>query len=264
MLNADGAWNRLIRFIYDEGETVYPRGKETREVLGYQTVIDMQFPIVTNPVRKLGYKFQAAEAAWILSGNEDVASIKPFSRSIENFSDDGVTFFGAYGPKISAQLHYVRDCLIIDNDSRQAVINIWRENPPKTKDVPCTTTVQFLIRDGKLHCVDTMRSSDAWLGWPYDVFNFSMLSAALILMLRDYYPGLELGSLTLTAGSQHLYATDFPGVVRVITEPVKRQPYQGLDRLQERFHSANQLLCGLWDAARGDGALAWAQRDWVR
>lgn len=211
-LDADSSWLRTVQRVMSEGEDASPRGKLTREVLGCQSVIDMSQPVVTNVGRNTpGYfAFMLAEAVWILSGDNRVSSIQPYSKMIKRFSDDGRHFGGAYGPKIVDQLSYVTEALCKDPSSRQAYINIWRERPGDTKDVPCTLGAQFLIRDDRLHCFDTMRSSDIWLGWPFDVFNFSMLAHYIILLIRERGgPALKPGKLWFTAGSQHAYATDW-------------------------------------------------------
>lgn len=168
----------------------------------------MYAPVVTVAARKLGYKFMAAEAAWILTGDNRVATIAPYSSRIREFSDDGVRFFGAYGPPVRDQLGHVIRALRDDDMSRQAVLTIWRPNPPQTKDVPCTVALQWMIREGQLHCFASMRSSDAWLGWPYDVVNFSVISRAVQLELSGLSSVLFLGNLYLTAASQHLYDRD--------------------------------------------------------
>jgi thymidylate synthase len=258
---ADQVWLNLLDRINRTGEPHSPRGQATREILGHQTRVDMRFPIVTNPDRKMGYKFMAAEAAWILSGDDRVSTISPFSRAISKFSDNGETFFGAYGPKIIDQLAYIVKTLEHDPDSRQAVINIWRENPGKSKDIPCSISVQFLIRNNKLHCQYTMRSSDAWLGWVYDVFNFSMLSGVVLLGLGDIYPQLKLGTLTLTAGSQHLYDRDRDGYSAVLTGSRERWRYFPFNP-RAQFRHGNHLVSVLWDAAHGCGALQLAQTGW--
>jgi thymidylate synthase len=169
--------------------------------------------ILTCPGRKLGYRFQAAEAWWILSGDDRVESIAPYSKTITQFSDDGKVFFGAYGPKVVNQLSYVVAKLDQDPQSRQAVINIWREDPPATRDYPCTLSLQLLMRAGEIHCIASMRSSDAWLGWPYDVFNFSCISLAVALSL-DSRP--KLGRLFLTVGSQHIYERNIDAVSKIL------------------------------------------------
>lgn len=203
--NGNTTWLAMLEQVFEQGERSAPRGKPILECLATTAQVDMTAPVVVNPLRKLGYRFMAAEAWWIASGRSDVASIAPYGKHIADFSDDGVTFFGAYGPKAKPQMSYVVEKLLEDRDSRQAVINIWRECPPRTKDVPCTTTVQWMIRGGKLHCIDTMRSNDMWLGFPYDIFNFSMLSACLALRLREVGVKVDLGQLYLRAGSCHLY-----------------------------------------------------------
>jgi thymidylate synthase len=167
--------------------------------------------------RKLSYQFMAAEAFWILSGDDTVAGIAPWNQAISKFSDNGVEFFGAYGPKIAGQLDYVVNTLVNDPDSRQAGLTIWRENPPQTRDVPCTIAVFFSIRGGKLHASVFMRSSDAWLGLPYDVFNFSMLSHLVCCRLNHALnltptEGVTPGDLHLMMASSHLYARDLDHV----------------------------------------------------
>lgn len=213
MINsANNVWQKVIADILCNGDVVHPRqggigAGETLELLGYSSKIDMRYPVITIPERKLSHAFMQAEAYWILSADNRVETIAAHAPSIAKFSDDGETFFGAYGPRIDEQIMYVINTLVRDPSSRQAVMTIWRQNPPKSKDIPCTAAVQWFIRDGRLHCVDTMRSSDVWLGWPYDVFNFSALSFMLLLYLRSRHDmHLGLGSLWLNAGSQHLYA----------------------------------------------------------
>jgi len=206
---ATNAWLDLIAKITASGQIHKPRNLPIREIVGNQVKFDMKYPIALTKARNLNYKFMAAEAWWMLSGRNDTASIGEYCKAILKFSDDGKTFFGAYGPKISSQIDYVVSKLKQDHESRQAVINIWRENPPETKDTPCTISAQWLIRNGELHCIDTMRSNDAWLGFPYDVFNFSMLSWHIVNELqKDGFNDLKLGTFTLNAGSHHLYEPD--------------------------------------------------------
>lgn len=216
-MNVNGVWADMLRNLVYLGEVHAPRGQLTRELLGYQTTIGMSAPVLTVRERRLGYKFMPAEAAWILSGDNTVAAIAPFSKEIARFSDDGYSFFGAYGPRFIDQAGYVVEVFRNDLDTRQAVVTLWREQPRRTKDVPCTVALQWLIRNGLLHCAATMRSSDAWLGWPYDVFNFSMMSAFIALRLRVAgVTAVSLGRLTLTAGSQHLYERDVLAAKEII------------------------------------------------
>lgn len=206
----DSALKTAYNTILKSGQFSQPRGKPVCEIVGARIGFDMRFPLVTIPSREIGHRFYAAEAYWILSGRNDLQYFMdrnmPF---IWQFSDDGVFYAGAYGPRVVEQLTYVCDALANDRDTRQAVIEVWRPNPRPSRDIPCTIAYQFLARDGKLHCVQYMRSSDAWLGYPYDAFNATMLTAYILLLMRRRDPGgagkLELGTHTLMAGSFHLY-----------------------------------------------------------
>ena len=204
-VSINGAWRHKLMDVYNDGETVNVRGTTSLELLHSSLRVNMQKPILSIHQRDLGYRFMLAEAWWILSGRNDVASIEPYSPIIKNFSDDGIWFQGAYGPKLVDQLSYIVSTLAEDNYSRQAVATIWNRNPRASKDHSCTVSIQWMIRNGKLHCFDTMRSSDIWLGVPYDVFNFSMYSLYVALALRDKGVIVELGDLHLCAASQHLY-----------------------------------------------------------
>jgi len=124
--NVNATWIQGLYHIA-MGQEVGPRGHMTREVLAAQTKIPMKSPVLTVRERKLGYKFMAAEAAWILSGDNRVATIEPYSKVIAQFSDDGERFFGSYGPKVVDQISYVVDKLIEDESTRHGLINIWRE-----------------------------------------------------------------------------------------------------------------------------------------
>ncbi len=213
-------WIGLLRQIMAAGNRVKPRGNTTLELLGCQSIISMANPVVLVAERKLGYHFMAAEAAWIMSGDNQVKTMAPYSKEIAKFSDDGERFFGAYGPKVIDQLSYIIQTLRKDPDSRQAVMTIWRPTPPQTKDVPCTISAQWLIRDRRLHCSMNMRSSDAWLGVPYDWFNFSMLSLGILVSLNNYMDQnslYELGYLYFYAASQHLYEDNFDAASRIVS-----------------------------------------------
>lgn len=277
---ANDAWLDLLQCIVSSGAESRPRGLLIKELLCKTTVVDMREPIVTVKARKLGYCFMAVEAWMIITGRNDVASIKPYSPHIASFSDDGYRFDGAYGPRVVDQLRYVVDALSRDPDSRQAVIEIWRPNPRDSRDVPCTLTIQWMIRDGRLHCLDTMRSSDAWLGWPYDVFNFSALSLYILLMLKersavtvqhiDLMAKLQLGDLYLTAGSSHLYvdpkvdgATNIPYCIKDVEKilspgtsekwfgettkynPLRIEEFKSPNHLVEHLNSCKQKICTL-------------------
>lgn len=256
MTTANEAWVGLLEKILNNGTYESPRGLKTMEIIGCQTVFNMETPVVTIKHRQLGYKFLAAEAWWILRGSNRVDEIKPYSKMIEKFSDDGLTFKGAYGPKVMDQIPYIAETLIKDPSSRQAVLTIWRERPGPTKDVPCTVSAQWFIRrDGQfdvLHCVLNMRSSDAWLGVPYDWFNFSMISAFIVAYIQEAkvktdpslkgcIPPLALGKMYFNAGSQHLYEQHWEPAKNCVFDPTEAFKYAPFD-YSEWQHSPFDLV----------------------
>lgn len=206
---ASCVWLTTVNKLLDSNLITNPRGFKIKELLNHHTEVDMKYPIVTVKERKLGYKFMFREAWWIMDGRNSVETITQFSKAIKNFSNDGYHFDGAYGPRVVDQIRYIVDTLAKDQDSRQAVLTIWRANPRDSKDIPCTVSIQWLIRNNTIYCIDNMRSSDIWLGWPYDIFNFTMLTGYIMLLLRERgIDNLKLGSIYLNAGSQHLYESN--------------------------------------------------------
>jgi thymidylate synthase len=205
-------WLRTVKLIRDTGMVYAPRGLKILEVPHGSVAVDMHYPVLTLPGRKLGYRFMAAEAAWILSGSDRLDEILPWSRRMADFSDDGATLRGAYGPRFVSQLDWVVAKLLADPDTRQATMTLWTPRPAASKDVPCTVALDFKLRDGRLNLHAFMRSSDAWLGLPYDVFSFTMMAARVLgtFVARggNTYGGLDLGTLYLTAASSHLYLPD--------------------------------------------------------
>ena len=246
MNHANEVYRNLLDEVEDRGFGADPRGMFTKEIIGHTTRCDMSSPIVTIPERELGYKFMFAEAHWILSGDNRVSTIKPYSNVIKRFSDDGVFYFGAYGPKVVDQLPYICKALNDDIDTRQACINIWREKPPVSKDVPCTLSLQFLVRRGTLYVIANMRSNDVWLGWPYDNFNFSMIGLSVCLLMKEIHgKDLKLGMLTNNAGSRHLYKENFEKAFKVVDSKeignsyptFKPENFNNFEDLKYRLHA---------------------------
>lgn len=205
----DELYKRTLHRIMAYGETTYPRGFTCREISPCQTVLTKpQLNVLVNPLRKASKAFMAAELLWILQGRYDVEMISFYNSKIKEFSDDGKTFFGAYGPKIISQLPYIVTTLSSDPWSRQAIINIWRESPAKTRDVPCTISLQFIRRPlNELRLYASMRSQDIWLGFPYDVHNFTCIQMLIASLL-----GIKPGLFVLNQGSLHAYDQDYKNI----------------------------------------------------
>ncbi|MCW5658873.1 MAG: thymidylate synthase [Burkholderiaceae bacterium] len=147
------------------------------------------------------------EWLWYLSGHNRLDFIKYYLPHYKDLTDDGTTIHGGYGPRLfgprqAGQIKRVISLLKKKPDSRQAVVQIFRGDDliGNHKDVPCTCTLQFMIRSKRLHLLTTMRSNDAYIGLPHDVFAFTMLQE---LVARSV--DVELGLYKHFVGSFHLY-----------------------------------------------------------
>ncbi len=254
------AWSHLLNRIMTMGEEVSPRGKLTKELRQETLMVDMRRPVLTDPRRKLSYIGLAAEAYWILSGSDQLADLVPYLPRYQQFSDDGVTLNGAYGPRVAAQLGYVVEKLRSDPDTRQATLTLWERNPLPSKDIPCTVVMDFKLRSGKLNLHVFMRSSDAWLGIPYDVFSFAMV-AHLVCCRLNFPPPIngyvEPGMLYLTAASSHLYEENWLMALRCAgpEHDVSQYPTP-----ETTWTNARQLMVRLGElrqSAKGDRLRWW-------
>lgn len=226
--------------------TCAPRKMKIFEFVNHTFKVDMDCPIITLKGRDLNYRFMFGEAAWILDGRNDLKTIEYYMKGIKRFSDDGVTFFGAYGPKIITQVSYIVDSLKKDIDTRQAVLTIWRENPRSSKDIPCTVAMQFLIRkrgeQNYLDCITTMRSNDIWLGTPYDAFNFSSIAFYIACRLKQLEVDVLLGRLYINAGSRHLYESDLKKAQMVRADVRTYDCWFSYNDLIDRYKSRPETL----------------------
>lgn len=262
--SATQAWLYAIDLTIATGDHIAPRGQLTRELLSARYTLDMRLPVVDVPARGLNYKFAAAEAYWILSGSNRLAEITSYNARMSEFSDDGVTLFGAYGPRIQSQLPYVVDKLREDAHTRQAGLTIWREFPPKTKDTPCTVAMWFQLRRGKLVMHVFMRSSDLWLGFPYDVFSFSMVAHQVCCRLNATHETdepIEPSALHLTAASSHLYETNFEDAKLCASHQPQRTSHKTPRRLFLDETVLLEYMKQLRATSRGDTLRWWEQGD---
>jgi thymidylate synthase len=203
-------------------------------------LLDPRACFLLNPVRRASPSYAAAELLWYLSGSQLIAPMVAYAPQYVRFSDDGITAYGAYGHRLgydpsfrhavaqhepelfaawnnhqrvhgtplrpSNQLDSIMMLLSEKSESRQAVVSLWRGSDlvnaqmGDRKDLPCTLTLQFLVRDGKLNLIVNMRSNDIWLGLPYDIWCWCNVQQLLADAL-----GLELGWYQHQAGSLHCY-----------------------------------------------------------
>jgi thymidylate synthase len=246
MITFTDLWHRLLGRLLRDGTWVSSRNGGAFEIVGAYGSFDMRYPLLGRGFRKLFYRFAAAESHWILSGSNQLSTIAEVNKHLARFSDDGEVLAGAYGPRWLEQRDGVVNALAKSTDTRQAVVSFWIKNPPASKDIPCSLSLQLLVRDGKLHAVYTMRSSDLWLGLPYDAFAFTMMALWVLLELRTRGISLELGTMFYQAGSMHLYEANADAVRAAWAAGHLMTYEESFPRLDPSdFESANHLLLTL-------------------
>ena len=254
---ANEAWVLLLSSVIYDGRAVTSRKMMTKELINTCIKVHMSYPELNLPERKINNKFRAAEAAWILSGDNKVDTISKYCEKYAQYSDDGIFMNGAYGPPVVDQLPYIIKALLKDRFTRQAVISIWRPKPGESKDIPCTISLQFLIRNGELHCVANMRSNDIWLGTPYDIYTFSMIARYIIVSEKKFrVRGLQPGFLYLNSGSTHIYEQDLKKAKKLIRDiplVVHQESCANYNSLWKgitnEFSSGRELVDFLWSQA---------------
>lgn len=216
-----------------DGELRAPNGRMTRD-LGF-TVIELEHPYFALPLgtgRNCSIPIAIAEAAQLVGGFSAPDLLLKASKNFQNFMN-GDVFHGAYGRRIGHQAMNVVTKLKTDDHSRRGVITLWDpllDNQPGKFDYPCTVAIQFEVEAGKLCMNVIMRSNDAWLGLPYDMFQFAQLHLSVCNALQ-----YDAGWYRHTALSLHLYADDMEKAL-TIHEPMdfQFQP-QGFGREGDSF-----------------------------
>lgn len=233
-----------------------PRGQKSKELLNYSVIIENpRDRIITSPDRKIKLSYLLAEWVWYLTGDPSIDIISkfaPFWRTIANQNNEvnsnyGTRIFGRH-PLFENinQFETVIKTLKKDSYSRQAVITI--NSPPDleydNKDVPCTFSIQFLIRNNKLNMIVNMRSNDIIMGYCNDIFQFSMIHEMILSELND--DKLELGKYYHNAGSMHLYERHYTMANNIINNKSQllfNAPSDDMPRISKKdIHNLNILL----------------------
>lgn len=232
-----------------DGQHASPRGKPVIELVEPIVLVlaDPTKPFLMSPARRANYRFGMAEACWICSGSDSVEEIAKYNSRMREFSDDGRALWGAYGPRVVGQLAHVVSTLKRDPDSRQAVITTWRPQVGsvdcltggyvkelyhgglvhadesgvqwdgaswRSKDIPCTVAWHFMIRGGRLNLTVFMRSNDAWLGTPYDIFSFTTVQRAVASILE-----VGVGTYHHVPSNLHLYEENVADAQGLLLSP---------------------------------------------
>jgi thymidylate synthase len=200
--------------VLDRGADVVVRGQVTRELVSRLTTLERpleRYPFL--PKRHNDVFAQFAENVWVLAGRNDIAWLSRYLPRAPDYSDDGRTWHGAYGPRLRRwasdvdQVDRVRRLLSEDQASRRAVMVLFDpiQDFVDSKDVPCNNWLSWIAREGKLHLSVAIRSNDAMWGFSgVNAFEWSILQE-----LMAFWLGFEVGSARYFATSFHLYENHF-------------------------------------------------------
>ena len=205
-------WYKLLRDTPVDSEQISRDGDVHNEIINAITVLnDPTKNIMKNELRNLSMRYAIGEMLWYMSGQDKLKEIQKYTKNWDRMSDDGIHVNSNYGYCISRkygfdQWEWCKEELVKNPQSRRAVIHIKEPSDKESKDVNCTVCLQFFIREGKLYMTTYMRSNDIWLGFPYDVFQFTCMQILMSMELE-----VELGTYTHISGSLHLYERDLFG-----------------------------------------------------
>lgn len=196
-------------------------GKECHEILNFTTIIsNPRNRLIYNSARRLTIPAAVARFVWMMAGSDRLADIAYYEPKVNAFTDDNVSVPGSnYGQRILHprpglnQLNAVIERLKEDPQSRRAAISIYHPEDAvrNSKDIPCTFGVFYHIRNGSLHATTIMRSNNAFILLPYNVFEFSLLAEVVAVEV-----GVPLGTLTHFAASMHIYEEHLEGSRKVV------------------------------------------------
>lgn len=206
----------VIKDVTEHGRDALSRNMEHREIVGYGLhVLYPEFSLVTGTGRVLNPGIAYYEALSLIAGESYVHLLDRVSDGKFDAFKDGDVLHGAYGPRIRSQMPAVIRRLADDSGSRQAVVVIYdpaTDTYQTRRDLPCTISLQFMIRDDALDMITHMRSNDVYLGLPYDVFQFTQLQATVAACLN-----VGLGEYHHLVGSMHLYERDLASAAKVFS-----------------------------------------------
>ena len=214
------AYKKMCLYLLKNGEKSCPRNMGTQEIEG--AMIRVKNPrtrMINHELRNVSISFAIGEWLWHMEGRNDLKMIQYYAPSYYKYSDDGKTLNGAYGPRIKKSLTKIVETLKKDPDSRRAVVPIYGKEDAglDSNDIPCTIGFQFLIRNNKLDMIVNMRSNDIFLGFPYDIFNFTMWQEYVSCKLN-----IDIGTYTHIANSLHFYEKDREKIINAsMVEEVK-------------------------------------------
>lgn len=219
----------LLNHILNKGATKTDRtGTGTKSCFGYQMRFNLQdgFPMVTT--KKLHLKSIIYELLWFLKGETNIKFLKENGVRIwDEWADENGELGPVYGKqwrswegtdgKVIDQVSDAIKQIKNNPDSRRIIISAWNvADLPKMALMPCHALFQFYVADGKLSCQLYQRSADVFLGVPFNIASYALLTM-MIAQVCD----LEPGDFIHTFGDVHIYSNHFEQVHLQLT----RKPY---------------------------------------
>jgi thymidylate synthase len=207
-------YHDLLRHILDYGVKKEDRtGTGTTSVFGYQMRFDLQkgFPLLTT--KKLHTKSIFHELLWFVQGDTNIKYLKENNVSIwDEWADENGNLGPVYGKQWRAwqnpdgtttdQLMQVIEMIKKSPDSRRLIVSAWNVSDiPTMKLPPCHAFFQFYVANGKLSCQLYQRSADVFLGVPFNIASYALLTH-MVAQVCD----LEVGEFVHTLGDAHLYS----------------------------------------------------------
>ena len=226
------AYLDLLRDVIEHGSDKADRtGTGTRSVFGRQMRFDLRdgFPLVTT--KKLHLRSIIHELLWFLKGETNIAYLKANKVGIwDEWADaDGELgpvygkqwrrWTGADGREID-QIRWVVDEIKRNPDSRRLIVSAWNvADLPDMALMPCHTMFQFYVTDGRLSCQLYQRSGDLFLGVPFNIASYALLTH-MVAQVCD----LGVGDFVHTLGDAHIYANHFDQVREQLSRDTRPLP----------------------------------------
>jgi thymidylate synthase len=206
----------MSKVLNDGTEKKDRTGTGTRSVFGYQMRFDLNegFPLVTT--KKLHLKSIIHELLWFLKGETNIAYLKEHDVKIwDAWADKDGNLGPVYGSqwrswkgadgKTTDQIAHVIEQIKKNPDSRRLIVSAWNVGEiPNMALPPCHAFFQFYVANGKLSCQLYQRSADIFLGVPFNIASYALLTM-MIAQVCD----LKLGDFVHTLGDAHLYTNHF-------------------------------------------------------
>lgn len=222
-------YETLMRHVYENGDEKSDRtGTGTRSVFGYQMRFNLQegFPLVTT--KKLHLRSIIIELLWFLRGESNVRWLQERGVSIwDEWADEQGNLGPVYGVQWRSwptpdgrhvdQITQLLDQIRSNPDSRRLIVSAWNVGELSNMALPpCHALFQFYVANGKLSCQLYQRSADIFLGVPFNIASYALLTH-MVAQQCD----LEVGDFIWTGGDCHLYNNHFEQVELQLS----RQPY---------------------------------------